>query len=532
MSGRVETADLTNETQKLQFLDSLLREINRGNTLDEILRITRERLRDFVPCDRLGVAIYLPERDRLTLFACHSDGPTFLSAGYSGVVKGSSLEPILRHGHPRILNDLQAYLERKPSSDATRLMVKEGMRSSLSLPLLAGGRPVGVMFFSSRRKDSYTADHEDLLRTIAGHVSVIVERTRALEDLRSTKERLENILQNSADAIIAIDADDRIQGWNEGARRIFGYDEAEIVGRPFEILVPEDLQRRGELLDIRRSVLDHGFLLSYETERLTKDGRRIPISLTTTAMRDKQGRYLGRSAIVRDTTDLKRLQREILRNQNLAAVGEMAASIAHEIKNPLAGISGAIQVLRDGMAADDPRRHVIAEVLAQVRRLDDTVRDLLMFSKPWVPDKHVGDLAETVRRICSTAGAQERFAAIRFAFDGRPTVVAVFDPSLVEQVLWNLLLNSADAMPAGGEIRCTFAQQVDGASLVVADTGGGIPPHVMENLFRPFYTTKTRGTGLGLAICKRIMEAHGGSLAIASEPGRGTDVTLVFPSGG
>ncbi len=229
-------------------------------------------------------------------------------------------------------------------------------------------------------------------------------------------------------------------------------------------------------------------------------------------------------------TERKRNE-EVLQSKSLAAIGEMAALLAHEIKNPLAGISGGIEVLRESMKPGDQRREVMEAILGQVKRLDHAVRQLLMLSKPWKPEKQVCDLRELVQDLSSSAKEQKTFAKVDFVFKGIKSSKVPVDPSFLEQVLWNLLYNAVEAMPEGGEIRYTFGQEPGFAPLTVADTGCGIPPEIQDQLFRPFFTTKTRGTGLGLPICKKIMEAHPGSITISSEVDRGTEVTLRFPKG-
>ncbi len=236
------------------------------------------------------------------------------------------------------------------------------------------------------------------------------------------------------------------------------------------------------------------------------------------------------TGIVRDLTDFKRMQEEVLQSQSLAAIGEMAASIAHEIKNPLAGISGAIQVLKDGLEDGDPRKQIMEEVVSQVGRLNNSVRELLMLSKPWNPEKQLCDLRGLADRITTSAKERDSFAQIKFLVSGKKSVSAPVDPVFFEQVLWNLLHNAVQAMPEGGEIRYSFAEKEGFAIVTVADTGSGIPEKLRSRLFRPFFTTKTRGTGLGLPICQKIMEAHGGSITISSQAGHGTVVRLSFPS--
>lgn len=229
-------------------------------------------------------------------------------------------------------------------------------------------------------------------------------------------------------------------------------------------------------------------------------------------------------------TERKRNE-EVLQSKSLAAIGEMAAVLAHEIKNPLAGISGGIEVLRESMKPGDQRREVMEAILGQVKRLDHAVRQLLMLSKPWKPEKQLCDLRELVQDLSSSAKEQKTFAQVDFVFKGIKSSKVPVDPSFLGQVLWNLLHNAVEAMSESGEICYTFGQEPGFATIIVADKGCGIPPEFQDQLFRPFFTTKTRGTGLGLPICKKIMDAHAGSITISSEVDRGTEVTLRFPKG-
>src|SRR6185503_17674065 len=188
------------EHAQIHLLEAITRKINLGASQEETFDLIYDRLHAFVPYNRIAVALTDEARERLHIIAAKSDGKVVLGKGYSGVIAGSSLEPLIREGKIRVINDLQDYLEKKPSSDSTRLIVREGMKSSLTLPLLIDGKPVGVMFFSSRSAGAYRPEHEDFLRNIVGHMSIAVERARLVDGLRERTEFLENILQNSLDA--------------------------------------------------------------------------------------------------------------------------------------------------------------------------------------------------------------------------------------------------------------------------------------------------------------------------------------------
>jgi PAS domain S-box-containing protein len=511
-----------------QLLGDITYQINLGTPSEQIFDLIYERLAEFVPYDRIAVALADERRERLHISIAKSNGKMVLGRGYSGVLAGSSLEPLLANGTIRVINDLQEYLAAHPGSESTRLIVREGMRSSLSLPLLSSGRPVGVMFFSSRRTQVYRPEHEEFLRGVVGQMAILVERSRLQDVLRERTEYLENILQNSVDAIIVEDRDGRIRTWNEGARRIYGYTSEEAVGRPFEMLVPSDPSRAKELVELRRRVQDEGFVKDYETERVAKGGRRVTVNVSSTSLRDKAGRLVGRSIVQRDVTDVKRMQEELVRSQSLAAVGEMAATVAHEIKNPLAGISGAIQVLADAMPPGDGRRDIVKEILDQIHRLDRTVRDLLMYSRPATPQRDALDLGESIGRAWALLAPQPQAAGIRFLLEGGPGVRVSADAQLLHQVWVNLFQNAIEAMGRGGELR-VVVRAGDPVRVEVRDSGDGVDPAQAERLFRPFFSTKTRGTGLGLAISKKIVEAHAGRIGCESGPGKGTTFFVEIP---
>ncbi len=213
--------------------------------------------------------------------------------------------------------------------------------------------------------------------------------------------------------------------------------------------------------------------------------------------------------------------------EQLAEVGQLAASLAHEVKNPLAGISGAIQVIRDSLKPGDAHRPVLAEVLRQINRLDRSVSDLLVFSRPQPPQYQRCDLPRVAERVLALLRKEPEFERVRFECElGAELSTMTADEHQLEQLLMNLLLNAAQASTAGGPVRLTGQLQDGLVRLVVEDRGCGMTEEVARRAMEPFFTTKARGTGLGLSICRKIAEAHGGSIAIRTRPGEGTAVTV------
>ncbi len=222
------------------------------------------------------------------------------------------------------------------------------------------------------------------------------------------------------------------------------------------------------------------------------------------------------------------------RADRLASVGEMATGVAHEIKNPLAGISGAISVLADDFPSDDPRREIIAKVLEQIARLDKTSTDLLSFGKPGKPEFSYVDINELVKKTLFFVSQHSEARTIHRVKElTRDLPLLWIDEKQIQQVLFNIIINAVQAMPQGGTLSIhTDAVSREGRRFVrvlIADTGKGIPAQDLENIFVPFYTTKTQGTGLGLPICRQLIAQHGGNIRVESRVGEGTTFTIELP---
>jgi two-component system NtrC family sensor kinase len=257
--------------------------------------------------------------------------------------------------------------------------------------------------------------------------------------------------------------------------------------------------------------------------------------------KDEIGRLIKSFNSMVDRLDVAKTELEqfhfqqLERADRLASIGEMAAGIAHEIKNPLAGISAAITIIRDDIPAEDPRSMILGEVLQQVQRLDKTVNDLLFFGKPSLPELSCIDINDIIDSTCKFASQHRSVANVEKRMHlepGLPTVYA--DGKQMQQVFLNLILNAFQAMPDGGTLAITTGRTVrDGREYVtveVADSGPGIPPLILEKIFTPFFTTKAQGTGLGLPICNKLIQLHKGVIRVSSDNLHGTVFTIELPA--
>jgi len=225
------------------------------------------------------------------------------------------------------------------------------------------------------------------------------------------------------------------------------------------------------------------------------------------------------------------MEEKLSEAKHLAHLGKLAASLAHEIRNPLAGISGAIQILGQGMEHDDERREIIDEVLRQIDRLDAAVKDLLIYSRPKPPVPEEKDLRDLFSGVFTLIEESPVLRKVKLCIHGTENRhLAAVDEGQMEQVLTNLILNACHASDRGGRIDVFLATRGPMSEIRIQDYGKGMTEEVLEHAFEPFFTTKARGTGLGLSICKKIVEAHGGHIHLGSKPGQGSTATVHLPA--
>lgn len=224
------------------------------------------------------------------------------------------------------------------------------------------------------------------------------------------------------------------------------------------------------------------------------------------------------------------MEAKLTRAEHLAEIGQLAASLAHEIKNPLAGISGAIQIIREDLGREHPHSGILGEVMGQIQRLDAVVKDLLVYARPTDPRFETCDIDATVRRVLTVLRGEPAMQGvpIRYTQNGSmPEIEA--DEGKIEQLVLNLLLNGGHACREGGDVEVTTHCTPDTVTLIVSDTGHGMDEKTLARATEPFFTSKAKGTGLGLSICKSIADAHNGTFSLESKPGAGTRAEIVLP---
>jgi PAS domain S-box-containing protein len=346
------------------------------------------------------------------------------------------------------------------------------------------------------------------------------------------KQLLLTIMQEiSRDAVLSLDAEGRITNWNQGAEQLLGYTPEEVMGRHFRFLVPQDLIERGELDRLVDETELHGFLRDYETRRITRAGSEIHVSLTRLRQLDPDGNLLGATAILRDITRRKQMEEELINTKTLAAIGEFAARIAHEVKNPLTGMSSALSLISSSIAGNHAHAPIFEEIQRQVRRIDRVLDDLLTFARHRPVDRQQVDLVQLLEKVLDllkAGGDLDRITIKRYL----PEEALVYaDPTMLEDSFFNLLQNATQSMQTQGRGLLTLAVKPGprGVAITISDDGPGIPADILTTIFDPFFTTKVRGTGLGLPITRKHIEAHGGRLRVRSAPGKVTTFEILLP---
>ncbi len=354
-------------------------------------------------------------------------------------------------------------------------------------------------------------------------------RTKSMdyEDLRTMQD---HILKSVRSGILTLDLDGQMTSCNPAAENITGYSYAELKTRWHDIFGNSIKELFGHTNDLKERPY------RFDGKIVKKNGQMVILGISASLLRDDKNVIRGIILVFQDITKLVEMEEKIRRQEQLAMVGSLAAGIAHEIRNPLASLSGSIQVLQGELDLKGDEQHLMNIVVRETDRLNTIITEFLDYARPQTLQVEQillsSILDETILLLKNSRDCKEGIA-IKVEVD--PHVVIKADAQRMRQVFWNLLINSCQAMPDGGEITVSTlplsSPEGDATwrEIVIQDTGCGISHEYLDKIFEPFFTTKTRGTGLGLAIVNRIIEDHGGIIDVKSEVGRGTKFRIRLP---
>jgi two-component system sensor kinase FixL len=420
------------------------------------------------------------------------------------------MPPPYRGEHP-------AYLERYRATGVAKIIgtgreVSGRRRDGSVFPLHLS---VGEMTVGGTRK--FTGMLHDLSR-----------RTQLEDQLRSSEARWRAIVQSAVDGIIVIDSHGRVEAFNPAAERLFGYAESEVMGHNVDMLMPSPYREEHDSYLSRYMATGRAKIIGIGREVIgrRKDGSTFPLHLSVGEISMAGERKF--TGILHDLSDRVRVEEQLREQATLVKLGEMAAVVAHEVKNPLAGIRGAMQVMGRRMPPDSQDAAMAQEIVKRIDSLDAMMKDMLVFARPPQPKRRAIDVVPLVTVTADLLKADAALRHVEVRVEGAAPPVNA-DPEMLKMVFQNLLVNGAHAMEGSGTILVQIAPQQRECRIVFADSGPGIPEDIRTRIFTPFFTTKSRGTGLGLPTAKRFVEAHQGQISIECPPGGGTQVHVILP---
>lgn len=421
-----------------------------------------------------------------------------------------------------------------PRFDHVRLSDRP-VRSLMSIPLMVQDEAVGVLSVHSSSPNLYSEDDVRVLSIIASQSAAIYKELEALAALTSYTD---SILSSIAAGVITLDSSGNILTWNRAAEQIVDIRAPQVMGRHYRdvinilnvsekdkdstIAMIQDVERTGEVYQ--------GYKVPYHLS----NGEVLYINLSASVLSNNAGDPLGLVIIFEDITKQIQMENDFRRMGELAAVGQLAASIAHELRNPLSSIKGAAQFLQNEYEHEPSIAEFLGIIIEEVNGLSKLTTEFLEYARPMEFDLDYVDLNGVVRKTLQLMNVHIRESGVSTTEDrgaDLPTIYA--DEKQLEQVLRNILINALQAMPDGGRIHIrTRAVGGHSVELSVTDTGMGIPQEKLERIFVPFFTTKTKGTGLGLSVVQKIVENHGGHIEVTSEVGVGTTFRITLPVAG
>ncbi len=422
---------------------------------------------------------------------------------------------------------------------------------ALSRPLLIKGQLVGTLNAEKDRDlPPFSQLSLELLALLSGQLAMAIENVELHQRQQSLRAFNEDIIQTMTNGLVVVDETAQVTVFNHAAAALLGYNAAEVVGKSLRDAVPgasaladaieATLHRAHETSSGRSHVARAEETHSVpairarhspgEVSVLHRDGNILPLAISASPLCDVAGKVTGVVCLFEDLSEAKALEAERRRLDRLAALGEMSAVVAHEIRNPVAGIAVGVEYLGKSIPQESVHKQDVKMIMGEIERVNRILDDILSVARPFqlkLSTQAIPDIIEHVLHRYHASFSNKAIHVIRRYAPSLP--LAQIDRERMEQALTNLVLNAVEAMPTGGTLSLGLAASDRWLTITVSDTGPGIPPEIQRRIFEPFFTTKARGTGLGLAVARRVIEEHGGTITLMSETGKGATFTIKLP---
>lgn len=539
--------DLERYTNRLQALHDTDEAILAARSMEEIAQAALHHIPRLLECVHASVTVFEPDTDQMTMLAIYEE-EGLVEENWRGPVDPVFTTQEFSQGKLREIEDLEALSEPSPLIETLR---SKGVRSLINAPLAVQGEALGSLNLGLSSPGHLTSSANEIAHELADQLAIALHHAhlherlrlhaedlerlvaRRTSKLRASERRLRSIFENAAIGIAVVDLDGRVLQSNLTLQEMVGYSAEELLGKPFvEITHPDDVEGNLELFEELKTGKRDQYTL--EKRYLTKEGQTRWGSLTVSLIRRGDSEPLYAIGLVDDITEKKETQEALIRAEKLAIAGRLAASLAHEINNPLQSVIGCLGLAQETLNEGGDVSRYVDVAHEELKRAADIVarlRDLHRRSEP--EDREPTDINTVLRKVLTLSRKEcenQRVEVIWEKEDQASLVTA--DPDRLQQVFLNLVLNALDAMPEGGQLRihtnCT--EEPQGVNVVFKDGGKGIPAPILPHIFEPFYTTKVDGFGLGLFISHDIVERHGGHIEVESEPGQGSTFTVWLPA--
>jgi PAS domain S-box-containing protein len=422
-------------------------------------------------------------------------------------------------------------------TDMDRLITRRLERGCiLYIPLKVKGTVIGILGVDKKRGEPVINEKEfETLSIFANYASIIIENSRLYEAMLNEKKFSEDVLNSSISGLLTADVHGRITSLNPAAQDILGIEKENVLHRFIRdvfVFIPEMDAMLHKTLLHRENMKGCECLLKKDTKK------NIVLSISSSPIIEDAGSLIGVLFLIQDITSERERDDYLQRVNRLISLGELAAGVAHEIRNPLTGIGVVLDILKSRKRLLKTDKNLIEEATQEIERLEKLISDLLDFARPKEFNFEPADINEIVRSITFLIGEQCNNQGVRLITRyGRRLTKAYMDAEKIRQGLLNMMINAIQAMPQGGEL--TIETGGNGAdatgenrslTVTIKDSGAGIPDAVKGRIFDPFFTTHHEGTGLGLSITHSIVKEHGGTIRFDSEEGKGARFVVSLPT--
>jgi PAS domain S-box-containing protein len=384
-------------------------------------------------------------------------------------------------------------------------------------------------------KDNISVPFEKKYNDLDKKYKVLTERTKKLEDVYQFHK---GIVQNISSGIVTVDFSGNITFINRAALKVVEYEYKDLINQPMNQLFADLYEAEEIFTDLLKN---KKMFESKEVNLVTKTNKIIPIGFSTSNLQSNDSKFEGVVLLFRDLTNLINFRTQMERMERLATLGEVSAGIAHEIRNPLAGIKTSAQVLEESFSPNDFRAQLVSRIVKEIDRSNELLKKFFRFAKPSRPQQDFIDIEKIIESVHLLLVSRMKKRKIQFKSEYMPELPKVFvDESQIEQVVVNLILNAMDSIEKTGDIIVTTtlsklnteskeSNEEEMVLVKIQDSGKGIEDEIIEKIFNPFFTTKNEGVGMGLAISSRLVEENGGRLEVNSEIGKGSSFSLYLP---